>query len=70
MGSNRRKLSTKREILAEWEIVLRKAYNKVAEKKRYDRIPGHDGDAKFLNVADIAMKLFDMRHFNNSIKGD
>jgi hypothetical protein len=49
---------------AEWEIELRKAYNKISEKKRNDRIPGHDGEAKFLNVADLAMRLFDFRKIN------
>jgi hypothetical protein len=49
---------------AEWEIELRKAYNKIADKKRNDRIPGHDGEAKFLNVANIAMRLFDIRLAN------
>ncbi len=49
---------------AEWEIVLREAYNKIADKKRFDKIPGHDGTVKFLKVADIAMKLFDIRRTN------
>lgn len=48
----------------EWETLLREAYNKIADKKRYDKVPGHDGEVKFLNVADIAMKLFDIRRRN------
>ena len=48
----------------EWEITLREEYNKIADKKRFDKIPGHDGEVKFLNVADLAMRLFDIRRQN------
>lgn len=49
---------------AEWENKLREAYNQIARRKRFDRVPGHDGEAKFLNAAEIAMKLFDLRRAN------
>lgn len=49
-----------------WERHLRNKYNEIAEKKRSDKIPGHGGDARFLNVALIGMKLFDIRSKNRS----
>jgi len=45
----------------QWEIKLREAYNRIADKKRADRLPGHDGEVRFLNVSDLAMRLFDVR---------
>lgn len=51
---------------AGWEIHLGNEYNKIAEKKRNDKIPGHGGDARFLNIAFIGMKVFDIRSKNRS----
>ena len=47
----------------EWEERLREEYNKLDSPKRFDGIPGLERpiEVRFLDVARIAMQLFDLR---------
>lgn len=45
----------------EWEKHLREEYKKVGGNPNQGRFPGFDGEIRFVDVAEVAIKLFDLR---------